>query len=77
MTPRDYLNEWVRKAGGRPKAAQRLGVPYSTLAAICNGTRGVSRQMALTLAAASGGQLDAAKLVWIDVGPTANDAEAA
>ena len=65
MNPRDHLNEYVKLCGGRPAAAERLGIPYPTLCSICNGYRGVSPATAEKMEKRSKGMLDRQKLVWI------------
>lgn len=65
MKPRKYLLTYVKDAGGIPAAASKLKLPYPTLAAICNGTRGISRGMAERMAKASSGLLDPTILVWV------------
>lgn len=64
MTPRDYLRAYIDRHGGVPATAERLGMPYSSLAAISNGTRGVSPKTAKRMASADP-LLDANRLVWI------------
>lgn len=64
MTPRDYLTAYIERHGGVPATARHLGMPYSTLAAINNGTRGISPKTARKMAAADP-LLDANRLVWI------------
>ncbi len=64
MNPREYLAEYVARNGGAPQCARRLGVPYSTLAAILNGYRGISPQMADRMHAADP-MIDRNKIVWI------------
>lgn len=65
MDPRSPLLQYIDACGGKPQAAKVLDLPYSTLAAICNGTRGVGKDLARRLEEASGGQLNAQQLVWI------------
>lgn len=65
MDGRAYLKKYVSKRG-LPASATALSIPYPTLAAICNGTRGISKGMAKRLAENSGGELDANKLVWVE-----------
>lgn len=65
MTPRKYFQNFVKKAGGRPEAAKALGVPYPTLCSICNGYRGISRDMAERMGSASKGALDPSILIWV------------
>lgn len=64
MTARDYLDTYIDRHGGVAATASLLGMPYSTLAAIRNGTRGVSPKTAQKMAKADP-LLDANKLVWI------------
>lgn len=64
MTPREYLSEYVGRNGGAPKCAQHLGIAYSTLAAILNGYRGISAQMADRMHAADP-MIDRNQIVWV------------
>jgi plasmid maintenance system antidote protein VapI len=64
MTPREYLAEYVKKEGGAPEVAKNLGIPYSTLAAILNGYRGISAQMADRMHAADP-MIDRNQIVWV------------
>lgn len=64
MTARDYLNAYIDQHGGTAATAARLGVPYPTLAAIRNGTRGISPRMAQRMVTADP-LLDANRLVWV------------
>lgn len=66
MDPRIELLAYVESVGGRRQAASILDLPYPTLSAICNGTRGISRAMAQRLEVASGGALKAERLVWVE-----------
>lgn len=68
MDARKHLNDYVEEVGGRPSAAAALGMPYSTLAAICNGTRGIGKELAKRMAEASNGRLRADLLIWITPG---------
>lgn len=65
MDPREPLIAFINTFEGRPQAAEKLGIPYSTLAAICNGTRGVGKDLAQRLEERSGGALKAEQLIWI------------
>ncbi len=65
MNPRTYWNEYVERHGGAAKTAVALGIPYSTVAAICNGTRGIGRSLARRMAAADT-SLDERVLIWIE-----------
>ena len=68
MDARKHLNDYVEEVGGRPAAANALGIPYSTMAAICNGTRGIGKDLAQRMAEGSGGRLNADLLIWITAG---------
>lgn len=65
MTPRKYFQNYVKKAGGRTEAAKALRVPYPTLCSICNGYRGISRDMAAYMGSTSNGDLDPSILIWV------------
>jgi hypothetical protein len=65
MDPRSHLEAYVVRHGGKTLAAQKLGIPLSTLYSVLNGWRGVSPKQAENWAVRSGGDLDAGKLVWI------------
>lgn len=65
MNGRDYINKYVDKYGGLRATSKKLGVPYPSLAAIINGTRGIGKNMALRLEKGSRGELDPKNLVWI------------
>lgn len=64
MTPREYLLAYIDQHGGVGSTALRLGMPYPTLAAIKNGTRGISPKTARKMVAADP-LLDANRLVWV------------
>lgn len=64
MTPREYLAEYVERNDGAPATAKRLGIPYSTLAAILNGYRGISPQMADKMHKADP-MIDRNQIVWV------------
>ncbi|NID14350.1 hypothetical protein [Luteibacter yeojuensis] len=64
MTPRLYWQEYVTRNGGRRTTADRLGLPYSTVASICNGYRGIGRALAERMVAADP-SLDASILIWV------------
>lgn len=74
MDPRAYWNGYVDRCGGIQATAERLRTPYSTIACICNGTRGIGRKLARRFAEADA-ELDETVLVWVT--PTAGAAEAA
>lgn len=76
MDPRDYLRAYIEAKGGIAATASHLGMPYSTLAAINNGTRGVSPKTAKRMAQADP-LLEANRLVWIRPTKRAESSEAA
>lgn len=63
--PRDYWTAYVEQNGGPVGVSKRLSIPYSTIAAVCNGSRGIGRRMALRMASADP-LLDAGKLALVD-----------
>lgn len=65
MDGRKHLLAYVELNDGIPQAAARLGLPYSTMAAICNGTRGIGKNLAQRMQTASGGALQADRLIWV------------
>lgn len=64
MTPREYLMQYVASKGGIPSCADKLKIPYSTLAAICNGYRGITPQMADRMHKADP-LIDRNQIVWV------------
>ncbi|MFT3806081.1 hypothetical protein [Arenimonas sp.] len=64
MTPREYWNTYVERNGGPAKVSELTGVPLSTIAGVCNGSRGIGRRLAQRLAAADP-MLDYKTLVWV------------
>jgi plasmid maintenance system antidote protein VapI len=64
MEPRTYFDNYVAKHGAMAAVAERLGVPYPTLAAVCNGQRGIGHKLAQRMAEADP-SLDASVLVWV------------
>lgn len=75
MDPRTYWNGYVERCGGIQATAERLRTPYSTIACICNGTRGIGRKLARRFADADA-QLDETVLVWV-TSTTTGEQEAA
>ena len=65
MTPRTYWTDYVNRHGGPTAVAARLGIPYSTIAGVCNGSRGIGRSLAKRMADADP-ELDENTLVWIE-----------
>lgn len=49
MDARTYWNTYVQRHGGVAGTAAHLGLPYSTVAGICNGSRGIGRDLALRM----------------------------
>lgn len=64
-TARTYWTDYVANHGGPAGVASLLNIPYSTIAGICNGSRGIGRRLAMRLQERSNGELDASQLVWI------------
>jgi hypothetical protein len=64
MNARDYWNGYVEKHGGPVQTAARLRLPYSSIACICNGTRGIGRDLAKRMAEADS-TLDPSILIWV------------
>ena len=62
--PRAYWQNYVDRKGGPAKVADELGIPYSTIAGICNGNRGIGRDLADRMAKADP-ELDPMLLVWV------------
>lgn len=52
MDARTYWNHYTEQHGGPSGVARRLGIPYSTIAGLCNGSRGCGRDLALRMHAA-------------------------
>lgn len=64
MTPREYWAHYVQVHGGPSKVAVRLGIPFPTIAAVTNGTRGIGKELARRLHQADP-MLDPKVLVWV------------
>lgn len=64
MTPREYFDHYVQRQGGPAKVAEALDIPYSTIAGVCNGSRGIGRKLAERMVAADP-LLDRSQLVWV------------
>jgi len=71
MTPRQYWNDYVKSHGGAARVAERLGIPFPTIASVCNGRRGIGRALA-TRMVASDRKLDREILIWVEAIPAAN-----
>jgi hypothetical protein len=65
MDEREYLRAYLSTLGSVPQAAEKLGIPYPTLAGVLSGYKGVGRNLAERLQLASNNFLDANRLVWI------------
>lgn len=64
MDARTYWKAYVEKKGGPTKVAELLDIPYSTIAGVCNGSRGIGRDLAARMAAADP-KLNASLLLWV------------
>ena len=64
MDARTYWQHYVDQNDGPVSVAKRLGIPYSTIAGICNGSRGIGHNLAQRMAQADP-LLDASKLIWV------------
>jgi len=64
MTPREYWSHYVEVNGGPARVAERLNIPLSTIAGVCNGSRGIGRQLAERMAEADP-MLDPKTLIWV------------
>lgn len=64
MDARTYWNTYVDDNGGPTKVAAKLCIPYSTIAGVCNGTRGIGRDLAARMHRADQ-SLDASVLLWV------------
>jgi hypothetical protein len=64
MDARKYWADYVDSKGGPTKVAEALSIPFQTIAAVCNGTRGIGRNLASRIAAADP-SLDKRVLVWV------------
>ena len=65
MTARQYWDDYVRSIGGAAAVAAHLEIPYSTIAGVCNGSRGIGRGLAKRMASKDP-RLDERKLVWVE-----------
>lgn len=64
MDARGYWNTYVDGCGGMVEVSARLQTPYSTIASICAGHRGIGRTLAQRFAKADP-LLDASRLLWV------------
>lgn len=73
-TPRAYWDAYVAENGGAKGVSDKLGIPYPTIAGICNGNRGIGRDLARRMAEADP-LLDAMRLIWVEpIRDTPNEA---
>lgn len=64
MDSRDYWNAYVDRCGGLRATAEKLGTPYSTVAGISNGSRGIGPDL-VTRFVARDSSLDPNMLIWV------------
>ena len=64
MDARAYWQTYVDRCGGVMETAEHLKTPYSSIAAICNGSRGIGRELAQRFSAADP-LLDENVLIWV------------
>lgn len=64
MSPRDYWRSYVNDNGGMAPVADRLGLPYSTIAAVTSGHRGIGHKLAGRMVKADP-SLDVTILIWV------------
>jgi plasmid maintenance system antidote protein VapI len=64
MEARTIWNAYVERIGGPAAVASHLGIPYPTIAAVCNGQRGIGRDLAARMEKADA-SLDARTLIWV------------
>ena len=65
MNPRKYLLKYVNANGGPSGSARALNIPYPTMASICNGNRGIGKDLASRMQKASNNELDSNVLIWV------------
>jgi hypothetical protein len=64
MDARDYWNHYVEANGGPVGVSEKLALPYSTIAGVCNGSRGIGHDLAKRMVVADP-LLDLNKLIWV------------
>lgn len=64
MNERPFWESYVAANGGPTGVSEKLGIPYSTIAGVCNGSRGIGRELAKRMAEQDP-LLDATRLVWV------------
>lgn len=62
--PRAYWQTYVDRNDGPAGVAKKLGIPYQTIASVCNGSRGIGHDLADRMAKADK-SLDKSVLVWV------------
>ena len=65
MDARTYWQDYVDRSGGLQAVAEKLDTPYSTIAGVTNGSRGIGRELARRMAAADP-TLDENVLIWVE-----------
>ncbi len=64
-TPRATWTQYVDENGGATGVSKKLDIPYSTIAGICNGSRGIGRSLAKRMAERDP-SLDESVLIWVE-----------
>lgn len=64
MDARAYWDHYVEREGGAVAVSGKLDIPYSTIAGICNRSRGIGRELAKRMAERDP-LLDENVLVWV------------
>lgn len=64
MDARTYWNHYVEQNDGPVGVHKKLRIPYSTIAGICNGSRGIGHDLAQRMVKADP-LLDLSKLIWV------------
>lgn len=70
--PRAYWQSYVDRLGGPSRVAEKLGIPYSTIAGVCNGSRGIGHALAGRMSEADQ-ELDPMVLIWVRPAPRADE----
>lgn len=65
MKPREYWAHYVDVNGGPTRVSEKLEIPFSTIAAICNGARGIGRRTARRMVKADP-LLDEKTLIFVE-----------
>lgn len=64
MDARAVWDHYVDRHDGPAEVAKRLDIPYSTIAGICNGSRGIGKNLAKRMASKDP-LLDENVLIWV------------